>query len=385
MRKAEWYDAAAGPHRNLADARDKVEHQAKRKMFAHTFAAKTVVAFEPVLRENLQHVPRFELYVDRSFGQLLYGHKLGCFDRGNDMLDAESREGKIYRVPFIDSLLNATMINNLLAIFSHILPVAKRLAKHHSYKKKGVDWENIVYHNTKKRMANPDPEDDLFTRMLQDNKGQALNVPFGEIMSECSSMMNAGTETTTAAMTNTIFLLYTHPVVLQKLREEIDSAAPRNEIPAYDVMSRLPYLRACIEEPLRVRPASSFGLPRIVPAGGREIAGKFVQEGVIVSVPTYSLLRDENVFKNATQYNADRWLTEDAGEKKKMMTNHLPFSTGPRACIGRNIAYFEQTVVIATIFKFFDCKVEEGFQLETQERFNSNPGDLPMEVTRRAS
>lgn len=328
-------------------------------MFARAFAAKTVVAFEPVLRENLSV---FMGLLDRHerdhkivnmcrilnymlidlFGQLLYGHKLGCLDRGNDMLDAESRDGQINRVPFIDSLLDATVINNFLAIFSHILPVTKRLTKYHSYKKKGVNWENIVYHNTKKRMANPDPQDDLFTRLLQDNKGQDLNLPFGEIMSECSSMMNAGTETTTAAMTNTIFLLYTHPRVLQKLRKEIDAASPGNQIPTYDVMSRLPYLRACIEESLRVRPASSFGLPRIVPAGGREIAGKFVQEGVIVSVPTYSLLRDESLFKNASQYNPNRWVTDDAEEKKKMMNSHPPFNTGLRACIGRKIAYFDK-------------------------------------------
>lgn len=141
MLKAEWYDVAAGPHRNLADARDKVEHPGKHKMFAQTFAAKIVVAFEPVLRENLsvfmglldRHEKGHKIVNMRRvlnymlidlFGQILYGHKLGYLDRRNDMLDAESRDSQIYRVPFIDSLLNATVINNL-AIFSHILPVAK--------------------------------------------------------------------------------------------------------------------------------------------------------------------------------------------------------------------------------------------------------------------
>lgn len=66
-----------------------------------------------------------------------------------------------------------------------------------------------------------------------------------------------------------------------------------------------------------------------------------------------------------------------------MMNNHIPFSTGPRACIGRNISYFEQAVVIATIVKLYDGDIDEGFQLETQERFNSNPGDLPMAMRRR--
>ncbi|KAF9885297.1 Cytochrome p450 [Aspergillus nanangensis] len=109
-------------------------------------------------------------------------------------------------------------------------------------------------------------------------------------------------------------------------------------------------------EPLRVRPASSFGLPRIVPKGGREIAGKFIPEDVIVSVPTYSLLRQKDIFGTPSKYIPDRWLTE-----------------GPN---------FQQTVVIATVVEFFDRELAAGFQLETQERFNSNAGDLPVKMTR---
>lgn len=137
MLKAGWNNAAAVPHRNLADAHDKVEHRGKRKMFAHTFAAKTVVTFEPARCENLStfmglldHYEKVHKRVNMRrvlnymlvglFGQLFYGHKLGCLCRGDIMLDAESRDGRIYRVLSIDSLLDATVINNLLAIFSHM-------------------------------------------------------------------------------------------------------------------------------------------------------------------------------------------------------------------------------------------------------------------------
>ena len=53
MQKEAWYDAAAGPHRNLADTRDKAEHQGKRKMLAHAFAAKTVLELECVLQQRI--------------------------------------------------------------------------------------------------------------------------------------------------------------------------------------------------------------------------------------------------------------------------------------------------------------------------------------------
>jgi benzoate 4-monooxygenase len=114
MMKDIWYDAGAGPHRNLADVRNKAEHQAKRKMFAHTFAAKTVIGFEPQLREkitslmdlldrqsgtrtNMRRVLNYFL-ID-LFGNLLYGHSLGCLERNDDLLTAESKDGRVYRVP----------------------------------------------------------------------------------------------------------------------------------------------------------------------------------------------------------------------------------------------------------------------------------------------
>lgn len=399
MMKDPWYDAGAAMHRNLADCRDKPEHQGKRKMLAHVFAAKTVLAYEPLLQETLKvfttqldkHAEAGEkldmrLYLNYFtidlFGKLLYGAKLDCLSRGDDLLDAETPDGKVYKVPFIQSLLDVTIINTLLAMNPSLLSFTKPIANLHSYKKAGTDWENIVFHNTKKRLNN-DEGDDLFKRLLQNGKGEKTNLPLGEVIAECSAMMNAGTETTTAALTNTVHLLYTHPHVLKELREELDAALPADQLPTYEAAARLPYLRACIEESLRIRPASSFGLPRIVPEGGRYIAGKFIPAGVTVSVPTYSLLRDEEAFDNAEQYNPSRWMTDDAAKKARMMNNHLPFSTGPRACIGRNIAYFEQIVVIATIAKFYDCIIPEGFQLETQERFNSNAGNLVIDIKRR--
>ncbi|KAH7118641.1 cytochrome P450 [Dactylonectria estremocensis] len=400
MLKEGWYDAGAGAHRNLSDTRDKAEHQAKRKMLAHAFAAKTVTELEPVLQETIHamltqldgHIAAgtkpnmrrlLNYFTIDLFGQLLFSTNLGCLDRGDDLLVAESKDGRLYRAPFIDSLLDVTVVNTVLGMMPSLLPVSRPLFTHHPYKKSGIDWENILHHNIKQRMAQDMPMDDLFQKLLQDSKGQDLNLHVGQIASECATLMNAGTETTAAALTSTLYLLYTHPECLKKLRHEVDDAFPGTQVPTYETASKLPFLRACIEESLRVRPASSMGLPRIVPDGGRVIAGKFVAGGVTVSVPTYSLLRDENAFSNASQYNPDRWMTEDRDERERMMKSHLPFSTGPRACIGRNIAYFEQLVIIATLVKFFDGQVEEGFELVTEERFNSNQGDLSMGISRR--
>jgi benzoate 4-monooxygenase len=316
------------------------------------------------------------------FSELLYGHTLGCLERGNDMVDAETPEGKIYKVPFVKSLHDATIINTVLGMEAPLLPVTKQLFSWHPYKKAGADYDNIIYHNTKRRFRDSDTENDIFSKLMKSNKGEDLNLSAGEVLAECSVMMNAGTDTTTAALTNSIYLIYKNPLVLVKLREELDGATGTGEVPSYEELAQLPYLRACIEESLRVRPASSMGLPRVVPKEGRWIAGKFIEGDVTVSVPTYTLLRDPTAFDNPATFDPERWIS--SGDKEKMSKAHFPFSTGPRACIGRNIAYFEQLLVIGTLVLLFDFEfAHKDFELETIERFNSNPGELKLICRRR--
>lgn len=411
MLKDAWYDGGAGEHRNMADARVKAEHQAKRKALAHIFAQKTIAGLEPTISEAvgnlIQQIDQkavngqeinmrryLNYFTIDVFSELLFGESLGCLTRGNDTVKAETPHGKTYNVPFIKTLHDATIAGTVLGMEAPLLPLTKRLFALHRYRRAGTDYENIIYHNAKKRLRDVDaqqtPADqgDIFSKFLQNSKGEALNLAAGEILAECSVMMNAGTDTTTAALTNTIYLLWKHPQVLAKLRQELDACDGADyDVPSYDVVSQLPYLRACIEESLRVMPASSMGLPRVVPAGGRVIAGQFIPGGVTVSVPTYTLLRNADAFDEPTRYIPERWLAGNMSPevKEKMAKCHLPFSTGPRACIGRNIAYFEQLLVVSSLVKGFEFEFVEGagFQLQTIERFNSNPGEMVMKCRRR--
>ncbi|OQV05294.1 hypothetical protein CLAIMM_10060 [Cladophialophora immunda] len=401
--KDAWYDGGAGEHRNMGDTRVKAEHQAKRKMFAHVFAQKTIASLEPVVTQKaamlVHEIDRKaeagqEINIRRYLNyftidlitELLYGESLGCLERGDDVVDAETREGKLYKTGLIQSLHRAMSINTALGFEAPLLPYTKKLFAWHPYRRAGADFENIVYHNTMKRLRNAAAGgggggDDFFQRLMVNSRGERLDLSMGEILAECGVIMNAGSDTTTAALTGTIFLLYKNPRVLAKLREELDPVMRNRDVPLYDSVAHLPYLRACIEESLRVRPASTMGLPRVVPAGGRMIAGKFIDEGVTVSVPTYTLLRDPEAFENPDVFDPDRWIN---GDRTRMSKAHLPFSIGPRACIGRNIAYFEQIILIATLTHLYDFELPSAdFELGVIERLNANPDELIVKCRRR--
>ncbi|KAL2827741.1 cytochrome P450 [Aspergillus cavernicola] len=400
--KDEFYDVGAGPHRSMADTRSKEEHQRKRKMLAHAFAQKTIVGLETLIKTGLvdlvtqmdryaesqkeeMNIRRFLNFFAIDFmGLVLFGESLGCVQRGDDIVDARSAQGgKVYKVPYVKTLHNIHMHTVLTGAEPALPPPANSLLSWHPGVQSGKYWGNVINNLYQKRLSIPDLgwQPDIFSKFLRNGKGEEMNLDPGEIMVKCAVIMNAGSETNTAALVSVIYHIYKHPLVLRKLREELDNAVPvitRQHIPTYHSIATLPYLRACVDEGLRIQPASTQG-SRVVPKGGRMIAGRFVEEGVTVSVlPTYTLLQDPNAFQNPFEYNPDRWLS---GDKSKLHAAFYPFSHGPRACIGRNISYFEQVLAVATIVRLFD--IEMLNKLVTIEHFNGNPGELFGRIRRR--
>lgn len=96
----------------------------------------------------------------------------------------------------------------------------------------------------------------------------------------------------------------------------------------YESVKKLKYLEACINESLRLHSTSSVGLPRLVPKGGMEVCGKFFKEGTVLSVPSYTIHRDPDVWgEDVEVYRPERWFERDPVAIQKTFN---PFSFGPR-------------------------------------------------------
>jgi cytochrome P450 len=194
--------------------------------------------------------------------------------------------------------------------------------------------------------------------------------------------VNAGSDTTAIAMNNALYQLLRHPSCLTTLRAELDSVlSPTEAIAPYDKVRHLPYLRACLDESLRILPPTTFGLPRRTPAPGASIMGEFIPGDTSVSMSAYIAHRDERVFPEAKSYVPERWLG-DRG--KELQGAFIAFSTGARGCIGRNISYLEQTVLLASVVHRYGFALpHEGWEPERWEAMNLMPGPMPLKVWRR--
>lgn len=338
---------------------------------------------------------------------MAFGLPMGFLDKGEDSQEAETLSGKIYRVPgTIEALHQGVRFSVTLAqlgsheaaqwfkCFIQRIPTLSRTFGLIG----GVDFHNICIHQLRKRIENGPPartSSDFIGFVLNENDGQEghSEVQIGKIMADSNMMMNAGSDTTAAALSSTIYHLISNPACLAKLRNEVEACFPfhgeedaEEGLLPYSSVCELPYLRACIDETLRLRPPIAYQLPRLVHSPeGATIAGHHVRQGTVVAVPTFSVHRHKDLYKDPDEFMPERWLdTADAEQIKNLKTYTIPFSQGSRACIGRHIAIVELQILVSSLVRRYDMELSyPGKQLETFERFNSNPGPLPIHIRPR--
>ena len=205
-----------------------------------------------------------------------------------------------------------------------------------------------------------------------------------KLTAEALTQLIAGSDTTSNTACAIVYHLATHPDKMRKLQAELDRELEHaEEVPLASDVQELPYLQAVLSESLRYHSTSAIGLPRVIPAGGATVCGEHFPAGTILSVPAYTLHRTKSVFgDDAEEYNPDRWLAPNA--KRDFEKAFIPFSVGPRACVGRNVAMMELSILIAAIFRRYDIVLAEPEkELETFEGFLRKPVQLDVGLKRR--
>ena len=161
-------------------------------------------------------------------------------------------------------------------------------------------------------------------------------------------------------MAATLFYLCRYPHAYEKVTKEVrDHFNSADEIHAGPILSSCKYLRACIDETLRISPSAGSALWREALKGGAAIDGIFIPEGYDVGVCVYAIQHNPAYYPDPFRYSPERWLSND-DSFKSAQNAHTPFSIGPRGCIGKSLAIMELMMTIAMVVYIFDFKVAEG-------------------------
>ncbi|XP_050524059.1 cytochrome P450 4C1-like isoform X2 [Daktulosphaira vitifoliae] len=174
-----------------------------------------------------------------------------------------------------------------------------------------------------------------------------------DIREEVDTFLFEGHDTSSTALTLALILLGIYQDAQNLVREELDSIFGDSDREAtFEDLKAMSYLERVIKETIRFYPS--------VPGFTRKIRQqldvgeyKIPPKTVVVVIP-YLLHRDENIFPNPLEFNPDRFLPEVSS--KRHPYSYLPFSAGPRNCIGQKYVMYQMKTVISTVIRQF--KVE---------------------------
>ncbi|KAL0940514.1 elymoclavine monooxygenase [Colletotrichum truncatum] len=186
------------------------------------------------------------------------------------------------------------------------------------------------------------------------------------LVDEALALCFAGTDTTSFALTFGTYYLLRNEDKLAKMLEELKNVPTNAEgLYEYRDVCKLPYLvrgsksdycpqTAVIKEILRLSSPVPGIIPRRVPAGGATVAGHYLPEGTTVSQALRSIHDNASLFPEPEKFIPERWLGEDGWALEKYF---VPFSKGPRSCLGMNVAYVEMYLSIANFFSRFNMSL----------------------------
>ncbi|GAB6020877.1 hypothetical protein CHUAL_003525 [Chamberlinius hualienensis] len=196
--------------------------------------------------------------------------------------------------------------------------------------------------------------DHYLAKMKQNNGSGAPKPPYtmDHLMGSLWDMFLAGHDTTNATLLWGFLFLSCNSEVQIKAQKELDSVVGRNRLPNLDDFSKLPYTEAVIMEIHRLANVAPLSLPHLC-MKTTKICNITIPEGAPVLQNIYAAHMDPNLWEEPTKFKPERFINEN--HEIKWPPYLMPFSIGPRLCVGKSVADLEIKLFISCLlhqFKF---------------------------------
>jgi cytochrome P450 len=199
-----------------------------------------------------------------------------------------------------------------------------------------------------------------------------------ELIDEVMTLIVAGHETTAAALTWTWYLVARHPDVAAELAAEADRT-PEGLLDL-EAAESLPYAHQVVQEALRLYPPGWLFTRRALEDD--EVGGFPVAARTDVFISPYTLHRHPDFWSSPEEFQPARFAGIDAKERHRFA--YIPFSVGPRHCIGENMAMFEMLVHVNRMARRFRLRLMNDAPIELEAQINLRPrSNLLMTVQNR--
>lgn len=229
-------------------------------------------------------------------------------------------------------------------------------------------WNNWVFsrHNAfldkmlggffNQREKFPEQVQDLL-QILVDAKHQAghFNYTQADVIDELKTILATGQETTACSLSWTWHLLHQNPIYHQILKEELDSVL-KGEIPRVEDLPKLPYLKAIIQESMRLYPP--------IPMAGRVALEEDILDGYRIPknsqvvINLHATHRNPKYWDNPNTFDPERFI--DFRVNKQTRFNYLPFLPGRRTCLAGHFAMLEMQLALGALAARFKLAMKSN-------------------------
>ncbi|HSQ39191.1 MAG TPA: cytochrome P450, partial [Anaerolineales bacterium] len=217
---------------------------------------------------------------------------------------------------------------------------------------------------------------DILSVMIQMHEDDPERLSEDELVGHTTTMFRGGYNPNGMALYWTIFLLSRHPEALKRVLEELDGAMGGKD-PTPEAVEKLPYLVGVIKEGMRLFPAGTWT--------GRlamrefELDGHPLPKGTWIVMSPYVVHRIPEIFPDPYCFMPERWLTENHPAYEFM-----PFSAGPRYCIGTSLAMMQLKIALSILLQRYSFTLKPGMRVDCAGLNSIRPKNgLPMIVTAR--
>ncbi|XP_008241353.1 PREDICTED: carotene epsilon-monooxygenase, chloroplastic [Prunus mume] len=204
-----------------------------------------------------------------------------------------------------------------------------------------------------------------------------------QLRDDLLSMLVAGHETTGSVLTWTLYLLSKNSHSLVKAQEEVDTVL-QGRRPSYDDIKNLKFLTRCIMESLRLFPHPPVLIRRAQVAD--VLPGNYkVNAGQDIMISVYNIHHSSEVWERAEEFLPERFdLESSVPNETNTDFRFIPFSGGPRKCVGDQFALLEAIVALAIFIQHlnFELVPDQNISMTTGATIHTTNG-LFMKLSQR--
>ncbi|XP_070169048.1 cytochrome P450 4C1-like isoform X1 [Polyergus mexicanus] len=237
------------------------------------------------------------------------------------------------------------------------------LSKLHKFTKEVIHKRKIVRQsqNDSAKLENKDDELDIGKRqrkafldlLLDQNEKDETPLTDDELRAQVDTFMFEGHDTTAVAITWTLFLLGNNLEHQEKVHEELEEVFKDSKTPAsVKELSKLKYLERIIKETLRLFPSVPLITRKL--AEDIKIADYTLPKDATIMLAISLTHINPEVWSNPNKFDPDRFLPDNS--KHRNPYAYIPFSAGPRNCIGQRFALLEEKAILTAILRKWKVK-----------------------------